>query len=221
MIELKLPIKRHDLKSPHLSSNFQEFDDRIVFNLPEPIIPGQEYEMYVEYHVNFDSKEEIFEKETSYSTDSIGFFVEDVGGVRAEPIKGVGPVRSEIINNLNYQVLEGTNVEPNTALSIKLSSLPSAMSKWFNALWIVPLIAIVTLIFIQPLIKYGLKGKNEEDRLKEEKDKLFLKIKKVEEKFKAGDISKNEYERIKSKHKEKIIGLIEEMDNLKDQKKGR
>lgn len=208
MLKIGFPGDLYDFV-PSNEGDIQKFEDYILFEPKDPIIPGQEYGMSVEYKVNSTSKEHLFERVTSYTTDSFAFFIEDLGGIKAEPIEGVGGPKSEIINNMRYLILDGAGIGPNSSVSIKLSEIPTPMGGSYMLFWLVPLIAVVTFIFIHPLIKGGVAKKN----------KLFSKIEKVENKYKAGDISKNEYEIIRSKYKERIIGLMEEIDNLKDKKR--
>ena len=221
MLKVGLPSDRHDFATSCVDCQIQEYEDYILIGPKEPIYPGQMFNTSVEYDVDFNSKERIFEKKTDYATDTFVFFVENVGRIQTEPIEGVGEVKSRILENREYQIAESNDIGPDYSISIKLSGLPTAMNKWYNALWIIPFIAVVALILVHPIIKYDSSEKNKIDSLTAEKNKLFSKIKKAEDEFDKGNISKNECKSIKLKNKERIIKLTEEIDELKDQKKRR
>ncbi|MDY6964951.1 MAG: hypothetical protein SVM80_03135 [Halobacteriota archaeon] len=225
MLRLNLPEGRHGLQLSIKNDSYQEFNSYILFDPRAPIPPGEEYRIQVGYHIDFDvedteATEVPFERMVAYDTGSLNFFVEVREGIQVDIGEGLGEKKIEQIDGIYFNKLGGSKIEAGSPLSIVIRSiqLQERESEDQNyILWSVSLVAVVGIFFAYPLLIDGIRGKRRIGRLEDKKEKEFSKIAKIEGKFKAGNISKNRYEKIRSKYKKRAIGLMKEIDELKEE----
>jgi len=182
------------------------------FALSNPVPPGT-YQIIFSYTSILDNSSFSFKLKFPFGADKVRILMNAPSGA----IKGNGlsSVEKIKIDQDYYTISEGTNYEKGSFIDLNLSSFPktqgvNSIFLFFETnLYKIILITVISLALFL-LIIYSIfanfKNKNKQDSSKE-KERLILKIKRLNESFKSGKIREEEYQILEQGFKEKLTRL--------------
>ena len=75
-LSIRLPLEMYGFSSSIMDCCILVEAGDVAFDPMDPIMPGQQYDMWLNYYIDADSSEYMFRKTVDYSTQAIHFFVE-------------------------------------------------------------------------------------------------------------------------------------------------
>jgi 5-hydroxyisourate hydrolase-like protein (transthyretin family) len=212
-----LPSDIYGFKTSVMDCCVQQFEDNVLFDPMDPIKPNDKYSMWMEYNIEISSSEQQFEKKLAYDTEQFYLIIENKSGVTAEITSGLVN-KSRIIEegNVEYTVFNGTDLKANSTIVVRFTGLLAPKNYGLLFLWlIIPLILGIGF-FTYPIVRKSTSEKKTLlHDLEAKKLMLFEAIAKLDSEYAAGKISKEKYEKLKSKHKKKVIEIIQQMEKGK------
>jgi uncharacterized membrane protein len=180
----------------------------------DPIKPGGIFQVWIKYKIKVSWSEALFKRRIDYDTDSFYFFFEDAARVDIRSTTGLISKGTVNVGKTNYNLLVGSNLEAGTYINVRLSGPASSQEFGWQIMIGTILLAIPAGYYMTSILAKTKREPSIED-LEAEKLALFEKIAKLESDYNAGNIPKEEYERLKSEYKRRAIEVIRKIDKSK------
>lgn len=214
-LKASLPKGRFDFATSIMDCCLKELEDGILFDPMDPIKPGGKFQLWMEYKIDLSSSESLFKRRIDYDTDSFYFFFDDTAGADVRSTAGLISKGTVKVGKTNYNLLVGSNLEAGTYIIVELSWAASSQESGWQIMIGTILLAIPVGYYVTSILTKKMEKKSVKD-LEEEKVALFKKLLKLDSEYDAGKISKEKYEKIKSKYKKRVIEVMRQIDKFKD-----
>ncbi|MDY6931570.1 MAG: hypothetical protein SVJ22_06635 [Halobacteriota archaeon] len=217
-LELSLPQEKRNLKLSTMgrSNDFEDHNDHIALGIIVPVAPNGEFNVAAEYTLPLQEGGKVIERVVSYDTESLIFFVDESGGLQAEKSEGTMDNGYTAEGGMSYHMFPGGSLKAGSSVSISIKKVSGGAWDPVTILLSTLMAIIVGIFFAYPLLFSGNRSKKGRiERLEKKKDENFSKIVVAETRQKVGEISKDELEKIRSRHKRIVMDLMEEIDELK------
>jgi len=196
------------------STGRYERDGNYVYWMVE-LPPGESIRMDLNYVVSSPAqgivhKKVLFEKELQYHTNTLILTAVTKKGVEATTtdMRVMSPSTYDEGENVNIAHFVDTDMHPQKI---------SIVMEWASR-EIIPYVgvAVVAAVLIAlPLLKGGYIKKEDVKELETGREALLSVLSQLEDDYKAGKISEEEYQEIKSEYEEKVIKIMKKLDKMK------
>jgi hypothetical protein len=214
-LSIRLPLEMYGFSSSIMDCCILVEAGDVAFDPMDPIMPGQQYEMWMEYYIDADSSEYMFRKTVDYSTQAIHFFVEtneDYQAPIASKLENRGIVT---IDNKEHTFFFGTDLEAGFNINVNVAGF-SSPSNFITQIGGIILISLTTTFLVSyPIIRRRRVGKASVEDLEMKKLAIFRKTVQLDSDYASGDISQKKYDGLKSKYRKRAIRLMQRIDENK------
>jgi len=212
-----LPPNRNSFKTSVMDCCIQQYEDNVLFDPMDPIKPNGNYSMWMDYNIPISSSDQQFEKKLAYNTEQFYLIVENKSGFRAEIIAGLANKPTIIeVDNVKYTLFTGIGLKADSTIIVKFTGLPAPQNYGPVFLWVlIPLIFGISFLTYPIVRKRSSEKKTPQNDLEAQKLTLFEAIAQLDSDYDAGKISKGKYEKLKSKHKNKAIEIMQQIEKSK------
>ncbi len=216
LLKAWLPSGAYGFKTSVMDCCIQRIGGEVLFDPMMPIKPNGTHSMWMDYNLITSSQRQ-FEKKLAYDTEQFYLIVENKHEVTAEITAGlVNKSRITEVDNVEYTVFNGVNLKANSTVILKFTGLATPQNYAPIFLWvIIPLILGMSFLTYPIIRKRAYEKKTSSIDLEAKKLMLFEAIAKLDSEYATGKISKEKYEKLKSKHKKKIIAMIQQIEKSK------
>ncbi len=186
--------------------------DGAMFDPMDPIMPGQQYDMWLNYYLEVESSEFIFRKTVDYSTQALHFFVETNEDVQAPSTSQLENQGIVSIDDKEHMFFLGSSLEAGFNINVNLSGFSSS-SNFINQIVGIILVSMTTTFLVSyPIIRGRRIGKTSVEDLEKKKLAIFSKTVQLDSDYASGDISQKKYKRLKSKYRKRAIRIMQRID---------
>jgi hypothetical protein len=210
-----LPQGMRDFSSSIMECCIQVKEGGAIFDPMDPIMSGQQYDMWMNYHIDVDSSAYMFGKTVDYSTQTLHLFVENKGDIQATVASELEKQGTVTIDDKEHTFFLGSDLEAGINLTVNLDgfTFPSTL---MNQIVGMILISMTTTFLVSyPIIRERRDGKASVEDLEMKKRAIFRKTVQLDSDYASGDISQKKYERLKSKYRKHVIHLMQQIDKTK------
>jgi hypothetical protein len=212
LLSIWLPQEMHDFSSSIMDCCIQIYQDGALFDPMDPIIPGQQYTMWMNYYLDVVSSEYTFRKKTEYNTDAFHLFIENKEEIKEMSASGLEDQGIITIADIEHTFFIGSDLEAGIYLAVNFVGLGSPIDFMSQIVGIILISMIPTFLVSYSIIRRKRKGKTSVEDLEAKKRGVFKKIIQLESDYESGDISKNSYENLRTKHRKRVIQLMQLID---------
>ena len=214
-LSIRLPLEMYGFSSSIMDCCILVEAGDVEFDPMDPIMPGQQYEMWLEYYIDVDSSEYMFRKTVDYSTQAIHFFVEsneDFQAPIASKLENLGLVT---IDEKEHTFFFGTDLEAGFNINVNVAGF-SSPSNFITQIGGIILISMTTTFLVSfPIIRGRRARKASVEDLEMKKRAIFRKTVQLDSDYASGDISQKKYDGLKSKYRKRAIRLMQRIDETK------
>jgi hypothetical protein len=216
LLSVWLPQEMHDFSSSIMDCCIQVYEDGALFDPMDPIMPGKQYSMWVTYYLDVVSSDYIFRKKIEYNTEAFHLFIENKEELEEILAPGLENQGNVTIADIEHTFFMGSNLEAGINLAVNLVGLGPSLDFTNQIVGIILISMIPTFLISYSIIRRKHKGTSVE-KLEAKKRVILKKIIQLEAEYESGDISKNKYENLRSKHRKRVIELMQHIDETRSQ----
>ena len=172
-----------------------------------PVLPGGK-EIAYSYRVDYNSGAYTFSQNVSYPIVNYNLLVHGEGiRIASDQLTTEEPLN---IEGILFNYLSGTDIAAGNILTTRLSGLPETNNqntvKWVG---LVLIVLIAGFGFGYLLRKRRLQPISPEDILEQKRQSLLVKLAKLDDEFEGGQISDEDYRRLRAATKAKLVKLLQ------------
>jgi hypothetical protein len=212
-----VPREMHDFSSSIMDCCIQVYEESVIFDPMDPIMPGRQYTMFMSYYLDVVSSDYMFIKKIEYNTEAFHLFVEDKGDIQEIRAPGLENQGTVTLDDIEHTFFMGSNLESGISLGVNLVGVGPTFDFMNQLVGIILVSMIPTFIVSYSIIRRKRKGKTLVEDLEVKKREIFKKIIQLESEYESGDISKNSFENLRSKYRKSVIELMQLIDESRSQ----